>query len=171
MKNKIIYFILALVILVVLLLLLYKPKEKHHYDYPNTITITNLTDYKEADTILYIMLNKVLKIDTVNINIAYNEELLNPQQLDAVIHYTQIDNTYNLFLNKKLSRPLKSVLAHEVIHLKQYYSGQLIMQDNIVIYNNQIYDYFLDYKDRPWEKDAFKNQSNILKQYNTYQYK
>lgn len=62
----------------------------------------------------------------------------------------------------------KITLAHEMIHLKQYYYGELISHDvNTYTWKNQSFKHVhkSPYQSRPWEKEAFKLEKEVFLRY------
>jgi hypothetical protein len=56
------------------------------------------------------------------------------------------------------------VLCHEVIHMEQYSSGDLVYDNNFIIWKGDKMELnSKEYMDRPWEKDAFDRQSQLIK--------
>ena len=56
------------------------------------------------------------------------------------------------------------VLCHEVIHMQQYSSGDLVYDNNFIIWKgNKMELNSKEYMDRPWEKDAFDRQSQLIR--------
>ena len=55
-----------------------------------------------------------------------------------------------------------TILSHELIHLKQYYNGELKINSTDVIWKGDIIDLTLyTYENRPWEREAFDNENKI----------
>lgn len=57
------------------------------------------------------------------------------------------------------------VLSHELIHLQQYQSKQLTIEDDGVIWKGIKFTYddisYIDYRTRPWERDAFNKDREL----------
>ncbi len=71
---------------------------------------------------------------------------------------------YNLYLSTGVSAStLPKVLAHECVHLAQYTSGRLSVQGNTVMFDGKEYKYDLYDSFSPWEDEAFKMQTKLLK--------
>lgn len=81
-------------------------------------------------------------------------------ELKAHIRY--YNGVYYLFTNEMDRVEAIRVISHELIHINQYNSGQLIYEDGELTWNNQKYDLStLDYDYRPWEKDAFDKEGDL----------
>lgn len=76
--------------------------------------------------------------------------------------YTPKD-VYELFLDTEQTKPtLKLVIAHEIVHFKQYVTGEL----KRIAYKHFKYkneDYFVEQYDKntPWEIEAYSKQNDI----------
>lgn len=57
------------------------------------------------------------------------------------------------------------VLSHELIHLQQYQSKQLTIEDDSIIWKGIKFTYdeisYIDYRTRPWERDAFNKDREL----------
>jgi hypothetical protein len=83
-------------------------------------------------------------------------------------HVRYFNGTFYLFLDKYNRREAMEVISHEIIHIVQYKTGQLIYENGELYWEGKIYDLEnLDYENRPWERDAFSRESDLsLKVYN-----
>lgn len=71
---------------------------------------------------------------------------------------------YDLYLSPGVSAStLPKVLAHECVHLAQYASGRLSVQGSTVVFDGQAYKYDLYDGFSPWESEACKMQTKLLK--------
>ncbi len=60
------------------------------------------------------------------------------------------------------------VLAHEMIHVKQYAKQELIILNDNVIWKGQNYPYAYEYNRRmPWEREAYRGDRTLAKLVNT----
>ena len=60
------------------------------------------------------------------------------------------------------------VLAHEMIHVKQYAKQELIILNDNVIWKGQNYPYAYEYNQRmPWEREAYRGDRTLAKLVNT----
>ena len=79
--------------------------------------------------------------------------------------YQNNPKDYNLFINRTVSnREIEVIIAHEMIHLKQYYDGILIQKSltDSIVYNGIKFSPTTSYNERPWERDAYTNQDIML---------
>jgi hypothetical protein len=79
-----------------------------------------------------------------------------------------LDHIYTLYTVKKLTRnTYTEILCHEAVHLSQQERGDLRVNISTgkCYWMNEEYTKDYPYMSRPWEKEAFKVQSIILKKY------
>jgi hypothetical protein len=79
-------------------------------------------------------------------------------------HVQLFNGTYYLFIDNFKRREAIEVIAHEIIHIQQYQSGELSYEyeTGILIWQGQPFDvYQLEYGRRPWESDAFDKQGQL----------
>lgn len=86
------------------------------------------------------------------------DEAVNRRHYEFVIH---IDDTMSI--QDKLS-----ILAHELTHVRQYSSGQLLYDQrdpSVSIWDGvRFHDDDLEYDDQPWEIDAVENEIRLYKE-------
>lgn len=83
------------------------------------------------------------------------------------------DNIYHLFINSNLhTNELINIIAHEMIHIKQLYNKELIINNNRYIYykgQSYIVDKFYDINN-PWEFEAYEQQDKLIIKIKKYLY-
>jgi predicted metallopeptidase len=175
--------ILKLFIVIVLIAIIYfltKNSNKETYFKPVALTTTNnivnITNKPFMDTILSVGLD-VLDIKNCYITIRlmgddirnrfYNENGLNLQA--AVVGSY---DTYDVFIDNISKDQTITILSHELIHLKQYNSGDLnVIGNGVVLWKGkEIKVLDIPYEQRPWEKEAFDNQGVIANKINKILY-
>ena len=74
-----------------------------------------------------------------------------------------------VLINARLSASKQRlVLAHEMIHVKQYAKQELIILNDNVIWKGQNYLYAYEYNQRmPWEREAYRGDRTLAKLVNT----
>lgn len=108
---------------------------------------------------------------SVKLNIYPNDSLLERfstgDHLYEALLYQAMPGTYNLVVRSNIGAGLKSVLAHEMIHLQQYVSGRLQMSvmTGAAIWEGESFPASVPYEERPWEREAFKQERDLLKAY------
>jgi len=180
MKTKIIKIIIPIII--VLLIIIgnnCNKKQINKFEFPETLTVNNFTEYSYLDTIIMIVVNKIFNYDTINVDIHYINNNFNKNstfEYNGYIEKNKFKNHgYVIFLRKNLSdNLLKKVISHELIHLKQIETGRLVLTDdnNILIYDKTLIILSqTSYLNRGFEIDAFLEESNIFNQLNDLIYK
>lgn len=111
------------------------------------------------------------KIDHMTIVVIFTHQL--PNNMSGFVKY-QVDtnfNTRNAII--KISKNQRGVaqkitLAHEMIHVKQYFYGELIAHtEKDYTWKNQNFPNIqrTSYHDRPWEKEAFYWEKKVFANY------
>ena len=118
-------------------------------------------------TICKLILTQILNIDDVELNIVNNDSQIKifdtPDfKLEAMLIGYPNSKQYTLFLRSDiLSSNVLSIVCHEMWHLEQMYKGQLqIIKPNFK-WKGKIYEGSTPYFERPWEKEAIKEQVEI----------
>lgn len=167
MKNNT-FKILGIVFLIILILFLLlktrgedKPFNKIDLSYNNTITNTINPSY--YDTILIVGMDQVgISGYSVLVNkLSDNAKSQFDGELKAHIRF--INPHFYLFIDEMDRRDAIDVISHEIIHMQQYISGNLIYEETgNVIWKNQIIELnSSEYDKRPWETDAFYRQREL----------
>lgn len=173
---------LLILIIIFLLFLFYlfikKDKELNTFNFPDTVIVNNYTDLKNADTISMVITNKILKIDTIQIDIFYSPINMDTDNYE-IYGYTfpnQFEkNKYYIYINPKFKNNLIKLLSHEISHIKQHLDGLLIYPSSGIHYidykGEKIYFEGVIYEKRQHEIDAFKMQKEIEIKLNEILYK
>jgi len=174
MKNKkfIIIGVVVLIVALLSILLIRRERNVNVYEYPDTVVVTNHTKHKNADTYSKIILNKIFEYDTITLNIYYASRDYGTEEYDVagfIQKNPYVPHTYNVFVKKNgLPTSIKHFLSHELIHLRQMESGDLIPIDQYTqVYKGDTIS-FLDtpYRERLFETEAINTQNDVLKQLN-----
>lgn len=72
-------------------------------------------------------------------------------------------NQYVIYIDDLNREESLTILSHELIHLQQYSSGRLIkMEDHFIMFDGEVYNVNeVSYKNRPWEIEAFKKETDL----------
>lgn len=174
-KNwKILLIILSVIVFIFLIYFLSKPKPMNKFTFPDTIVVNNNTEF-EIDTIVKVLINKVLEQDSVTIHIFYlNKQLIYENfELMGFIEPTIYNNReYSLFINKNIDQ-MNTLLCHEFVHFDQFIKNELVLNRKlqIAVYKgNTINLLKIPYKSRLFEQDAYNRQHQILKKLNNLLY-
>jgi len=76
-------------------------------------------------------------------------------------HIRFYNGVYYLFVGALNKSEAIEVLSHEIIHIQQYQSGELVYENGEVVWQNKVYTLEEEYERRPWEREAFSKQSIV----------
>jgi len=189
--NKILKYILiigfiSISLLVIILLNKYqndldnRPFKK--IEFRKEIRISNNTEYTKLDTILYVGLCDLYHINYIEVYCYH----LSPEitkiisvedyEIYAFVEPFNYDNLkYKLFITKGLkTHELIKVISHEIVHIKQYYFKELYKNNKYIVFNDHFFTPFdlksIDYKNRPWEEEAYSEQKQNERNMKKYLY-
>ena len=169
--SKLEKFLIVLIIIFagVLLYNILKPAPKlkdvnFHLDYPTNI-VTNVSSVSYADTLTHAGL-KVLDIDSVRIVIhdLPDERSMSLMEDTKGFVISSTPRFLNIYMDGSMGRSQYiKILSHELIHVKQVYSGRLITDDApVFIFDNKKYNKdFIPYSVHPWEQEAYRLQNQV----------
>jgi hypothetical protein len=130
-------------------------------------SVLNKTEYSYIDSIVYIGLTE-LGIDSVHVVIRQIDPYIQDNfdtNITLKAHIIGNNNQYILWVDKMSRTESITVISHELIHLKQYYTNNLIIEDNYIVWKNMAYTYDaiskIDYLHREWEIEAFKLERSL----------
>jgi len=140
-------------------------------DYKQSNQVINHINNNYIESIIYTGLYE-LEIDSVTVNLYYLPINLKSVNLNNKIHIIQAlifkntDYNYSIFVNNNSinSNDIIEYIAHELIHLKQFHKNRLIVFNNLNIIRFDNINYSTtktDYRNRPWEQEAFDNQEEL----------
>ena len=145
------------------------------YDFPETVQVTNMTNYR-ADTMCLYLAHKVLELDTFDLSIVYIPEHVQPKDTELYAIVQQLPfgkNQFILLLQREgmsLGK-LKIALSHEFVHIEQYLSGDLVVYPLYAVWKGEdIYFGEVEYDERPFEEDAFIRQRAFKRKLNNLLY-
>lgn len=171
MKNKFIKW--GLIILGIIALgfgiwkiISYKEKSFNQVELKSTNRILNATDMKYMDTIVSVGMD-LLNIDSTilvirNLESTYKPSAMEGYDLKAYIKSNGIQ--YVIWVSDLNRISAIETLSHELIHMRQYYEGKLIVNQDGVQWNGKMFDIInVKYEEYPWEIEAFNDQYNLSK--------
>lgn len=140
------------------------------------ITIYDYTKFKpegEVERVLKFACT-ALEVDDITVVATLNEKMLKRLsrgdiEYKAVVFKNKgVSNIYTIYFCPNLSvSTYREILFHEAVHLAQQQRGDLSL--NLTTgdcwWHGEKYRSDFPYMQRPWEKEAFKVQSDILRQY------
>ena len=165
--HKKILFISIVVSLCLLVVYLYSNMEERYFNKINierTNFVTNKTDMKYIDTIIYVGL-KNLNLTGINIIVFPLTDKMRDNFDDKFQLKGQIrgnEKQYAMWIDNIGRSEAIKVISHELIHLKQYNSEELTVNRDSIFWKGKIVN-ILDYsyESRPWEIDAFSKGDSL----------
>ena len=84
--------------------------------------------------------------------------------LDALTYPTGLSHVYTLVIRKNVKH-LEEIVFHEAAHIRQYEDGRLSFDPitGWAKWKGELYCSQTPYKERPWEKEAFRVQDTLCK--------
>ena len=137
------------------------------YDY------TNFQPEGEIEKLLSFACGR-LGVDNVTIVASLNEKILNSlsrggMDYQAVLFKNKgVDHIYTLYFRSGLPRgTYTEIICHEAVHLYQQERGDLRMNltTGKCYWRGEEYARNFPYMERPWEKEAFKEQAELARAY------
>ena len=129
--------------------------------------IQNKTDKPYLDSIIHIGMNELGISGTYIIIKPLTEESKQQfsNELELKAHIKGLGKQYVIWVDDMDRDETITVFSHELIHLRQYYNGKLIVSDGLIKWNDQIIPTnelsTIDYNARPWEIEAFQEQKYL----------
>lgn len=131
--------------------------------------ILNYSTVEYVDTLSHIGL-EYLNVDSVDITILKAQphvvkNILPGERVDGfVIQNKDDNNVYQIFLNTDMNRNrMIEVISHELIHIEQHHSGRLdVMSTELAVFEGDtIRIKEVEYRQRPWEVEAYREQRKV----------
>ena len=167
MKNNIVKIVLGVIILLILLFLIFKSKKEdkvfNKVVLSNFSTIDNVVFPTYYDTVLSVAMNKMGVGGHVVVG-QLSDVAKSQFDGDLKAHIRYFNSKFYLFTGNMSRCESIEVLCHEVVHMEQYSSGDLVYDNNVIIWKGERIELnSKEYMDRQWEKDAFDRQSQLIK--------
>jgi hypothetical protein len=172
MKNTIIKYVGIIFLILLIIFGIYKLAttkartfklvniEKNNY-------IQNKTDKPYLDSIIHVGMNELGISGTYIIIKPLTEETKKQfsSEIELKAHIKGLGKQYVIWIDDMGRDETIRVLSHELIHLRQYYNGKLVVSDGLIKWNNQIIPLTelstIEYNARPWEIEAFQEQKYL----------
>jgi len=164
-QIKTLLIILGIIIITFFITKLIVSNPKQYFDkieLSKTNFVRNETSMNYIDTIVKVGLNKLNISGTVIFIKPLVKTHIDEYDLRAYIVSDERSH-YIIYLNNTDRNSELVSLSHELIHLKQYYTHELVVTKNYVIWKNKKINIneIPSYLQRPWEQDAFKNSNSL----------
>ena len=170
--KKIIIIILSILFLGLILFYLNKYNTEQYFnqiELSDNNVIVNTTKQNYMDTVVYIGMD-ILKIKDNYITIRempdeIKSKFNDQNNLDLTASIIGANDQYIIYINQVDRVTAIKSLSHELIHLQQYSSGRLLVTGpGVVLWEGKEINVLdIPYNDRPWEIEAFSNQSDLEK--------
>lgn len=178
-NKKTILIIGGVIIALILLFFLFKSLNKEtpfaRIQLSPSNIVFNQTSKSYMDTIVSVGLDKLNIKDMVIVIRPLKDDVLDAIKskeptLDLKAFIIGKDENYVIYVVDLGRNAAIEVLSHELIHLKQIETKQLIKGNKLVTWEGKEYNPELPYDERPWEKDAFYKQYGLLNDIKTTLY-
>jgi hypothetical protein len=118
--------------------------------------VTNGTDKTYYDTIFQVGLN-LLGIQGLDILVRPLSDNAKSQfEGELKAHVIEYPNGYYVFIDDVSRQESIDIIAHEIIHIQQYFSNDLQVINESLLWKNEKFEINgLPYDSRPWEVEAF----------------
>ena len=176
MKKNILKIVVGIIVILLIVFLILKVnlKEKtfNQVELNNYNTIENGVFPTFYDTILNVAMEQM----KLNGHIVFMGQLSPAAKGkfdgDLRAHVRYHDSNFYLFTEDMNRAETIEVLCHEVIHMQQYSSGDLIYDNGNITWKGETLSLTSkEYSDRPWENDAFDRQKQLIKSVENVLYK
>ena len=172
MKNTIIKYTWIIFLILLLIFGIYKLStrkertfkivqiDKHNF-------IQNKTDKPYLDSIVHVGMNELGINGTYIIIRSLTKETKKQFSTDIELkaYIKGLGKQYVIWVDDMGRDETIRVLSHELIHLRQYYNGKLVVSDGLIKWNDQIIPVnelsTIEYNARPWEIEAFQEQKYL----------
>lgn len=168
-KTKLILIVSLILIAIGLLSLLINSNNEDYFN-PIELSLNNYVTNnglpKYLDTIITVSLD-VANVQGINLVLdKISSEAQNQfSGGDLKAHMRYAYNHFYLFTDDYGRDESIEIFSHEVIHVQQYFSNDLVYDGVKVYWKGEEFDLNeIEYSDRPWEKEAFEKQGEISKQ-------
>ena len=151
-------------------IMLFKKKIPRKWEFgpkPEVNWYAKIKSKYDLQLVCKIILTEILGITDVVLNVFTNDAMLKRFDTDdfkiqAVLSRAGKTNMYALHLKSDVS-DIIDIICHEMVHLSQYNRGDLSLSGTTFYWKGKEYKN-ISYWDRPWEKEAKREQYKIEKQ-------
>ena len=99
----------------------------------------------------------------INLNIRVHKSAIFK---DGAVGWCEADSNRDFNIDIALYSNWMGVLAHEMVHVKQFARNELSM--NMSRWKSNFNVSKLEYENQPWEREAFRRQYEMVKQYDLH---
>jgi Zn-dependent peptidase ImmA (M78 family) len=102
----------------------------------------------------------------ISVKIVFISNADNYGEVEITDYNTKGPRDFTLFIDKNLPEEEKiRTIAHELVHVKQYVYNELNEQMTMWRGKKVSEDDYLNYNDRPWEREAYKMEKKLYGDY------
>lgn len=162
-KKLLSIFIVALLLIVIGLILFGKKITfLDDLEYEKNNFVISKVDEDYYTDIIHIGLNK-LCIEGITVMVRDGNTYPDLPELTLRAFIKNSGNQFVIYVFNLDKNEVIEVLAHELIHLEQYYSGRLLEIDSVIFFEDGVFftNSLPHYYDRPWEVEAFAKQFEL----------
>lgn len=167
MKNNIVKIVVGVIVILLLLLLISRTRSEERPFNEVQLSGNNFIHNERFpsyyDTVLSVAMDQMGLTGHNVIVRELSDGARNQFDGELKAHIRQVGPDFYIFTQEMDRTESIEVLSHEVIHMDQYTSGNLIYNNNGVTWMGETMDLnSKEYEQRPWENDAFKRQSQLI---------
>jgi predicted metallopeptidase len=166
MKKKLLLIIGAILLIIVVIFFIFKsPKQDTFFNRielndNNYISLNVKQSY--YDTIISVGLDEMNLRDIRVVILELSDNHKSQFNGDLRAHIRYHEDVYYLFIGDYGRENSIDILSHEIIHISQYYSGKLNYENDVIKWNDRVYQLNdIEYEDRPWEIEAFSQEKEL----------
>ena len=166
-RNKFVLALLVLLVISLIAILISIPEKTFKkVEISQNNTVTNYTKYPYMDTIAYVGLDSLgmceVTLEIKKLSQEAKDNFGSNYELKGLIFGA--GKHYTMWIDDASRSEHVNIVSHELVHLRQYLSKQLIYDGFYVYWNRAKYDVKeMEYSTRPWEADAFERQVELSK--------
>lgn len=168
--SKILIGVIILVLIILGIYFLSKQEEPSFKKVPltnETNLVINQTGIEYYDTIIHVGLEQ-MGLNNITLTVAPLSESAKQNFAaeggDLAAHLRESDGLYYLFISENSKTQSITIIAHELIHLNQYHTGELVYKNNLLTWQGKEYNLQeISYNLRPWEDDAFQKETELVR--------
>jgi hypothetical protein len=171
MKNYIKYFFVGILLFLIGVAIWKTIQDEKKYQYFKKVKLNSLnhiinrTNIDYLDTVISVGLNK-LDIRGITLIIyplkEETKKIFAENDFELKAYIRGVNKQYIIWIDKMDKLKTINTLSHELIHLKQYETNRLIVNDKVVIWKGEKIDLMnVPYSERPWEIEAFEKETDL----------
>jgi hypothetical protein len=170
MRN--LFIILGIAALIMLVLAVWEKERNSRpfkpLKFKSKVKIHNRTNYDRIDTIFMALSEKIYDLDSAHIYLLPLKDKAPNFRFYGITQQLHFDPyVYYIYVAPDLSlSKLKIVLSHEFVHVDQFKRGDLVYRAPNYFWKGEKVESTEPYNLRPFEKEAFMRDSEILKELN-----